>query len=343
MIRESDRSSRLVSLRKRIPAPLAAVGVWLRRTGIVAQILSLAILVAVFAIGTNGKYLSWTNIQTILSLAAIPAILAIGLHLTVVLGGIDLSVQGVASLCAVFVGLLMKNQYNSNDVGLWIIPISMGIGGVAGVISGLLNTGLRIPSFIATLGMSWVLYGMAVYIGRAVNVIILDERIFKAINGMVLGIPQIAIFAVVLTIIMQFMQDRTQFGRYIYAIGGDEAIAQQAGVKVNRIKVGVFTLAGVIYGLGSLFLACRLGVATSRMGNTLLFPTITAVAVGGVALTGGLGGAKNAALGALIVTALNDGLVLMQVNPYAQQAVNGLVLVGAVALTLDRKKLGFIK
>jgi len=328
---------------KRFPAPLAAARAWLRRIGILAQLLSLAILVAVFAIGTKGKYLSWANIQTILSLAAIPAILAIGLHLTVVLGGIDLSVQGVASLCAIFVGLLMKNQYNSNDVGLWMIPISMGIGGVAGTISGLLNTGLRIPSFIATLGMSWVLYGMAVYINRAVNVIIQDERIFKFINGMVLGIPVIAILAVALAIIMQFVQNRTQFGRYLYAIGGDEAIAQQAGVKVNRIKVIVFAVAGVIYGLGSLLLACRLGVATSRMGGTLLFPTITAVAVGGVALTGGLGGAKNAALGALIVTALNDGLVLMKVNPYAQQAVNGIVLIGAVALTLDRKKLGFIK
>jgi ribose/xylose/arabinose/galactoside ABC-type transport system permease subunit len=343
MTEVGSKGGRLTAWRKHFPAPLAAVGRWLRRTGTVAQILSLVILVAVFAIGTKGKYLSWANIQTILSLAAIPAILAIGLHMTVVLGGIDLSVQGVASLCAVFVGLLMRNQYNANDVGLWIIPISMGIGGVAGVISGLLNTGLRIPSFIATLGMSWVLYGMAVYIGRAVNVIILDERIFKAINGMVFGVSQIAIFAVVLTFIMQFIQDRTQFGRYIYAIGGDEALAQQGGVKVVKIKIAVFTIAGIIYGLGSLLLACRLGVATSRMGNGLLFPAITAVAVGGVALTGGLGGAKNAALGALIVTALNDGLVLMQVNPYAQQAVNGIVLIGAVALTLDRKKLGFIK
>ena len=343
MTEVSSKGGRLTWLWKRFPAPLAAVGRWLRRTGTVAQILSLVILVAVFAIGTKGKYLSWANIQTILSLAAIPAILAIGLHLTVVLGGIDLSVQGVASLCAVFVGLLMRNQFNANDVGLWIIPISMGVGGVAGVISGLLNTGLRIPSFIATLGMSWVLYGMAVYINRAVNVIILDERIFNAINGMVFGVPQIAIFAVVLTIIMQFVQNRTQFGRYLYAIGGDEALAQQGGVKVVKIKIAVFTIAGIIYGLGSLLLACRLGVATSRMGNGLLFPAITAVAVGGVALTGGLGGAKNAALGALIVTALNDGLVLMQVNPYAQQAVNGIVLIGAVALTLDRKKLGFIK
>src|SRR4030042_6761358 len=145
MTEVSSKGVRPVAWRKRLPAPLAAAGRWVRRTGTVAQILSLVILVAVFAIGTKGKYLSWTNIQTILSLAAIPAILAIGLHLTVVLGGIDLSVQGVASLIAVFVGLLMRNQYNSNDGGLWIIPLSLGLGGVAGVISGLLKPGLGIP------------------------------------------------------------------------------------------------------------------------------------------------------------------------------------------------------
>jgi len=343
MTEVSSKGGYLTWLRKRFPVPFAAARTWLRRFGILAQILSLAIIVAVFAIGTKGKYLSWANIQTILSLAAIPAIYAIGLHPTIILGGIDLSLQGVASLCAVFVGLLLKNQFNSNDVGLWIIPISVAIGGAAGVISGLLNTGLRIPSFIATLGISWILYGLSVYIGKAKNVQILDERIFNAINVMVLGIPQIAILAVVITIIVQFMQNRTRFGRYMYAIGGDEVIAKQAGVKVNGIKIAVFTIAGVIYGLASLLLACRLGIATSRMGLTLLFPTITAVAVGGVALTGGIGGAKNAALGALIVTALNDGLVLMRVSPYIQQAVNGVVLIAAVALTLDRKKLGFIK
>jgi ribose transport system permease protein len=343
MTEVSSKGGYLTWLRKRFPAPFAAARTWLRRFGILAQILSLAIIVGVFAIGTKGKYLSWANIQTIFSLAAIPAIYAIGLHPTIILGGIDLSLQGVASLCAVFVGLLLKNQFNSNDVGLWIIPISIAIGGVAGVISGLLNTGLRIPSFIATLGMSWILYGMSVYIGKAKNVQILDERIFNAINGMVFGVPQIAILAVVLTVIVQVLQDRTRFGRYMYAIGGDEVIAKQAGVKVNRIKIAVFAIAGIIYGLASLLLACRLGISTSRMGLTLLFPTITAVAVGGVALTGGIGGAKNAALGALIVTALNDGLVLMQVSPYIQQAVNGIVLIAAVALTLERKKLGFIK
>jgi ribose transport system permease protein len=312
----SSKGGTLTWLRERFPASFSAARTWLRRFGIMPQILSLTIIVGVFTIGTKGKYLSWSNIQTILSLAAIPAIYAIGLHPTIVLGGIDLSVQGVASLCAVFVGMLLKNQYNSNAVGLWIIPISIAIGGTAGVISGLLNTGLRIPSFMATLGMSWILYGMAVYIGKAVNVQILDTRIENFVSATLFGIPQIAILAVVITVLVQVIQDRTRFGRYMYAIGGDEVIAKQAGVKVKGIKIAVFTMAGAIYGLASLLLACRLGWATSRMGAGLLFPTITAVTVGGVALTGGIGGAKNAVLGALIVTALNDGLVLMQVSPY---------------------------
>lgn len=343
MTEASSKAGALSWLRERFPAHFTAARTWLRRFGILPQILSLAIIVGVFTIGTKGKYLSWANIQTILSLAAIPAIYAIGLHPTIVLGGIDLSLQGVASLCAVFVGILLQNQYNSNDVGLWIIPISLAIGSVAGAINGTLNTGLRIPSFMATLGMSWILYGMAVYIGKAVNVQILDTRIESFASATLFGIPQIAILAVMLAVLVQVIQDRTRFGRYMYAIGGDEVIAKQAGVKVKGIKIAVFAMAGAIYGLASLLLACRLGWATSRMGAGLLFPTITAVTVGGVALTGGIGGAKNAALGALIVTALNDGLVLMQVSPYIQQAVNGVVLIAAVALTLDRKKLGFIK
>jgi ribose transport system permease protein len=320
-----------------------AAGRWFRRSGIAAQLVALVVLVAIFTIGTGGNYLSLANIQTILSLAAIPAIFAIGLHPTIVLGGIDLSLQGVASLCAVFVGVLLKNQFNSNDVGLWIIPISMAIGAVAGLVNGLLNTGLRIPSFISTLGMSWILYGLAVFVGKAVNVQIQDTRLERFASATLGGVPLIAVLAVAFTMVVQVLEDRTRFGRYMYAIGGDEVIAKQAGIHVAGTKVAVFTIAGIIYGFASLLLACRLGVATSRMGLTLVFPTVTAVAVGGVALTGGIGGAKNAALGALIVTALNDGLVLMHVSPYIQQAVNGVVLLVAVAFTIDRRKLGFIK
>jgi len=316
---------------------------WFRRSGIGGQILSLVIVTGIFAIGTKGRFLSASNLKVILSLAAIPAIIAIGLHQVVVLGGIDLSVEGVVALCVVLVGLLAPNKFNSNDVGWWIVPIIAGLGGVAGLINGLLNTKLRIPSFISTLGMSWVLWGLAVYVSKGQTVPLLKNPLSGFVNGTLLGIPDPALLAGCLFLVMQIVQDRTRFGRYVYAIGGDEVLAAQAGVSVDKTKIIVFCLAGMLYGLSALFLAVELNSAQAITGNNLLFPAVTAVAVGGVALTGGIGGAKNAALGALIVTALNDGLILLNVNPYAQEAVNGLVLVTAVTLTIDRRKLGFVK
>jgi ribose/xylose/arabinose/galactoside ABC-type transport system permease subunit len=315
----------------------------LQKTGVAGQIVCLVIVMSIFAIGTRGRYLYWDNLQVILSLAGIPAILAIGIHQTIVLGGIDLSVEGVAGMCIVFVGLLLKNKLNTNDIGLWIVPIVMGAGGIAGLLNGLVITRVRIPSFISTLGLSWILAGIAVYINKATTVPLLDTQIQGIVNGSFLGIPLIALIALGLALLMQTVQDKTRFGGYIYAIGGDEQLAQQAGVRVNRIKIIVFVIAGVFYGLTALALCTQLGSAHPRTGSNILFPAITAVAVGGVALTGGIGGAKNAALGALIVTALNEGLVLMSVSPYVQQAVNGIVLIAAVALTIDRRKLGFIK
>ena len=326
-----------------VPAPLAEGGRWLRRVGVLGQVLSLLIVFAIFAIGTKGRFLSLANLQVILSLAAIPAIIAIGLHQVVVLGGIDLSVEGVVALNVVFVGLLVRNKFNANDVGLWIVPITLGIGALAGFLNGIFNTKLKIPSFIASLGMSWVLWGLAVWVSRGQTVALTDLRLQAITTGTVAGVPILAIVAFALGIFLQFVQDRTRFGKYLYAIGGDEVLARQAGVSVTRIKIAVFTLAGLFYGLSALFLCIRLGSSQAITGNNLLFPAVTAVAVGGVALTGGIGGAKNALLGALIVTALNDGLILLHVNPYAQDAVNGVVLVAAVALTIDRRKLGFIK
>jgi ribose/xylose/arabinose/galactoside ABC-type transport system permease subunit len=316
---------------------------WLRRSGIAGQLVSLAIVAGIFSIGTRGKFLSGANLQVILSLAAIPAIIAIGLHQVVVFGGIDLSVEGVVALCVVFVGFLAHNKMNSNDVGLWIIPITVGFGGVSGIVNGLLNTKLKIPSFISTLGMSWVLWGLAVFVSKGQTIPLLQNPLTGFVNGTFVRIPNLALVATALFILIQVVQDRTRFGRYLYAVGGDELLAAQAGIDVDMTKIIVFGIAGAFYGLSALFLAVELDSAQAITGNNLLFPAVTAVAVGGVALTGGIGGAKNAALGALIVTALNDGLILLNVNPYAQEAVNGIVLVVAVALTIDRKKLGFIK
>jgi ribose transport system permease protein len=191
--------------------------------------------------------------------------------------------------------------------------------------------------------MWWVAQGIAVILGKGNAVKMLDQRFQNITNGDVLGLPVTIIIALALFAVLFIVQKRTRLGKYMYAIGGDEALARQAGIKVDRVKVIVFVITGCIYALASVLLISRLASSNPRTGKDLMFSAMTAVAVGGVSLSGGVGGALNAVFGTLIVTALNNGMVLMKISPYIQNAMNGIVLIAAVALTIDRKKIGIIK
>ena len=307
------------------------------------QILSLGIVLLIFSIGTGGNYLHVSNIMTILGLAAIPMILCLAVHQVIILGAMDLSLEGIVAITAVASGILLRNSLNANDVGFWIIPIVMVVGGLAGLINGLLNTKLRMPSFISTLGMSWTLFGFAIMISKGSSIPIRDGRFQRILITNLFGIPVIFLIALFIGLVLYFIQKKTRLGKHMYAIGGNEVLAEQAGVNVDRVKIAIFSMTGMIYGLAGLLLVARLNSSAARLGNNLLFPAMTAVAVGGVSLSGGVGGALNAILGTIIVVALNNGLVLMQVDPYMQSAVNGVVLICAVALTIDRNKIGIIK
>ena len=313
------------------------------RVAVAGQILSLLIVAVIFSIGTKGQYLKWDNIQTILSLAGIPMIICLGIHQVIIMGAMDLSVEGIIALCVVLSGLFIRNPVTTFDVGLWIVPIVIIVGGMVGFTNGIINTKLKMPSFISTLGISWAMFGLAIVVSGGKSVPLRDPQFQLFINGSFLGIPLPTLLAFALFGGLYFLQKNTRFGKHLYAIGGDEILAKQAGVRVHRIKIIVFTITGAMYGIAALLLTARLNSAAARLGNNLLFPAMTAVAVGGVSLSGGIGGALNAVLGTLIVTALNNGLVYMQVSPYIQSAVNGIVLISAVALTIDRKKIGIIK
>ena len=315
----------------------------LDRSGISGQIIALVIVIMIFSIGTKGSYLSGTNIKTILNLSGIPIIICLGMSQIIILGAMDLSIEGIIALCGITAVFLLKNPVTKFSIGFWIIPVILVIGGSSGMVNGLLNTKLKMPSFISTLGMWYVTLGLAVIMGKGSTVRILDLRFQNLVNGTLFGIPNLIIIAFLIFIILQVLQKRTRFGGFMFAIGGDEALAKQAGVKIERTKVIAFAITGCIYGLAALLLVSRLNSANPRIGKDLLFPRMTAVAVGGTALTGGIGGAFNAVMGALIVTAINNGMVLMHINPYIQSAVNGAVLISAVALTIDRKKIGIVK
>lgn len=316
----------------------------LGRTGIRGQILALIIVALIFSIGTGGQFFSMENFHAIVGLAGVPIILCLGLHQVIIIGGMDMSLEGVVAICGVIVGLLLKNNVNPNDFGLWIIPIVIVAGGLVGLISGFIHTKMKMPSFIATLGVNWIFFGLAILISGGRSIPIQDARFQRLVTGShVLGIPNIFLIGLFFMALFEIFQNRTRAGTAMYAVGGDETLARQAGISVNKTKILVFIMAGVMYGIAALFLVTRLNSAAARVGNLLLFPSMTAIAVGGVSLTGGLGGARNAVLGALIVSALNNGMVMMRVNPFLQEAVNGIVLIAAVAMTIDRKKLGFIK
>jgi ribose/xylose/arabinose/galactoside ABC-type transport system permease subunit len=311
--------------------------------GVLGQVVALAIVLVIFAAGTGGASLSLKNLMTILSLAGIPMIICLAMHQVVIIGAMDLSTEGVISLCAVISGFLIKNNFTHYNIGFWVIPIAFAIGGLTGFLSGILNTKVKMPSFIATLGMWWAAQGLSVIIGRGNAVKMLDQRFQNFANGDVLGIPNTILVALVVFAVLLVVQRMTKLGKYMYAIGGDEQLARQAGIKVDRIKIIVFTITGCLYAIAAILLLSRVASSNPRTGNGLLFPAMTAVAVGGVSLSGGIGGVLNALFGTLIVTALNNGMVLMKISPYIQSAVNGIVLIGAVTLTIDRKKIGIIK
>jgi ribose/xylose/arabinose/galactoside ABC-type transport system permease subunit len=303
----------------------------------------LALIFIIFTVATLGTFASIENIQIIFSLSGLLAIMALGSSLAILIGSIDLSLEGVMAISSMVCGLLLKNPITNADLGFLVLPIVMVIGATVGFINGVIITKIKIPSFMVTLGMGYATLGLAVIIGKGATIQILDTRLQTLANGNIIGIPYITLVAVALLVITMAVQRRTALGKYIFAIGGNETLALMAGIRIDSVKIIVFTISGCLYGISAFFLVSRLLASSTMISTGYLFPSITAAVVGGTALSGGIGGALNAFIGAMVVTGVNNGMVLLNVNPYAQGAVNGTLLIIAVALTIDRKKIGIIK
>lgn len=305
----------------------------------------LAVLI-VLCIGldiANPAFLEWRNLVRVSSAAAIPLILGIGATFIILMGSIDLSVEGVLAVGTMIVAMLARNDANANDFGWWAPLLAVLAGGVLGAVNGALHVGLRIPSFMATLGVWFVGLGIANTALGGSAVRLMDGSIRGLALHRFLGMP-LAIFVALACFFVALGVERlTRFGRYLYAIGGGEDIAALSGIAVRRVRVVAFALAGVCYGIGSVLAAAQLGQSNAVIADGRLFTTITAVVVGGTALTGGEGGVVNTLIGVLIVSVLANGMVLLGVSPYLHQAVQGLLIIGAVALSTRRARLRIVK
>ena len=307
-----------------------------------APVAVLVVLCAIISV-INPNFLSFGNFQRIAQAAMIPLVLGTGATFIILMGSIDLSVEGVLTLGAVILSVLTLNGANENNLGIGAVAIVLLVGGCVGFINGMIHVHLKVPSFMTTLGTWFMGVGAANALLGGMAVRINDPWIRGLAIERFLGFPWGAWLALACLGVAFVIQNYTRLGRYIYALGGGEELAVLSGISVIRVRIAAFTLAGMFYAVGGILAAAQLGLGNAQIGNGRLFTTITAVVVGGTALSGGQGSVLQTLVGVLIVVVLANGMVLMGVPPSVQIGVQGLMIISAVALSIDRKLMRIVK
>ena len=291
----------------------------------------------------NPNFLTFGNLVRISQAAMIPLVLGLGATFIIVMGSIDLSVEGVLALSAVILSMLVLNGANGNDLGILAVLIVLLVGAGIGFVNGVIHVRLKVPSFMMTLGTWFIGVGAANALLGGMAVRINDPWIRGLAIERFLGFPWGVWLALICLVVAYVIQDYTRLGRHIYALGGGEELAALSGISVARVRIFAFTLAGAFYAIGGILAAAQLGLGNAQIGTGRLFSTITAVVVGGTALSGGQGSVLQTLVGVLIVVILSNGMVLMGVPSSVQIGVQSLMIIAAVALSIDRKLMRIVK
>ncbi|MGR7921452.1 sugar ABC transporter permease [Zobellella denitrificans] len=314
---------------------------------------ALIAIIIVFSL-MSPNYLTVNNLLIMSSHVAIFGLLAIGMLLVILNGGIDLSVGSTLGLSGVFAGYLMQGvQVDAMGVILyppvWVVALlTCMLGAAIGIINGVLIAHFRVPPFVATLG--------TLYVARGAALLMTDGLTFNKLAGAeelgntgfdwlgfnrLAGIPISVIIMVAVAILCGIMLSRTAFGRWLYASGGNERAAELSGIPTKRVKIVVYMLSGICAAIAGLVLSSQLTSAGPTAGTTYELTAIAAVVIGGAALTGGRGNVRGTLLGAFVIGFLSDGLVIIGVSAYWQTVFTGAVIVLAVLLnSLQYKRKG---
>lgn len=290
--------------------------------GLLAIIIVLYLVFSIYATG----FISLNNQMNILRDTATIGIAAWAMTLIIISGEIDVSVGPMVAFISVILAYLMQYAIPLPLALILALCLGAALGSVAGVLRGWFN----VPSFVATLGLWSALRGMGLFMTNALPVPIDENAVLDWLGGQVLGLPVSAVIMLILFVIFQFISKKTAFGRSVYAIGGNASAAQLCGINVKRIRVLLFTLAGLLAAVTGILLAARLGSGNAGAASGLEFDVIAAVVVGGTALSGGRGSMLGTLLGVLVITLIGNGLVLLGINSFFQQVVRGVIIVLAV-------------
>ncbi|WP_276738790.1 ABC transporter permease [Pantoea septica] len=292
---------------------------------------------------TSNYFLSNENMLIVLRQVSINGILAIGMTFVIITAGVDLSVGSVLALSGI-----VAARFATNNSGLAIgdtahavmmpLIIALGIGIVCGLINGTVLARYRLQPFIVTMGMLSAARGLAMLTtdGNPVSQLNRDFRWLG--NGYMAGIPVPVIIFVVLFGLAWLLLNKTIFGRYIYAVGGNPKSARTSGISVVRIKVLVYTLCAALAGVAGLILTARTGSAQTSAGAGYELDAIAAVVIGGTSMAGGVGTLLGTFFGVLIIGVMNNGLDLLGVQSYYQQIIKGALIIVAVLLDPSRKQ-----
>jgi ribose transport system permease protein len=299
------------------------------------------LIVLVLLVGAyDTTFFSVENFLTVTADTMTLFLMASGVTLVIMIGGIDLSIQAVASMSSCILAAYLSR------FGLWTIPLAVLGGAVAGLVGSLVSIKLRIPSFIATLAVSGVVLSAGYWFSetRSINIPpdLSASYLWWAVGG-TLGIPNEICVGVIAMIVLSVLLQLTPFGRLIRGIGAQEQAVIASGINVDRVKIAAYVLSGTMAALAGVVMAARLGSGSPTLANEFLLPAIAAIIVGGTAITGGVGSVWRTFVGALIVQVVRIGMTFMGISVFAQQIVFGFILVAAVAITMDRSKLLVVK
>jgi ribose transport system permease protein len=302
------------------------------------SLLALVVLLVAMSV-ISDRFLTIDNGLNVLRQISINLCLSIGMTMIILSGGIDLSVGSVLALSSAVAAGLLKNgivlprwsiALEFTVFGAIVAGIAVGL--AAGWVNGLVITRFRVPPFVATLGMLSIARGLTQLWTRNFPITNLGDELRFIGTGHSLGVPMPVWISASLVLIFVVVTRRTRFGRYLYAIGGNERAAMLSGLKVDRIKRIVYMLGGGLAGVAGLLLAARLDAADPKVGIGYELDSIAAVVIGGTSLSGGRGSILGTVLGCLIIGVLNNGLVLLGVSPDWQLVVKGVVIVVTVAV-----------
>lgn len=316
--------------------PVTVMPVWLTDRAFVVVSRLVALMIIVVALSLLSPYfLTWSNLLNVFRQASVQFLMAAGLTLVVLAGGIDLSVGAVLGLAACVSASLINGGHIPEGV-----LVALGVGLACGLLNGALVALVRIPSFIATYGMLWIAQGLAVVFMKGDTIYGLPGGFRMIATGFFLGIPIPVWIGLSSMLLLHGLLHTTVLGRSIYAIGGNPVAARLSGMPVRFRLIAVYGLSGLLSGFAALIVIARINSADSSLGEDLLLPAIAAVCLGGTSLFGGVGGIVGTAVGSLILALILNGMNLLGVQTFWQSAVmGGIILLSVLADQLGGAKL----